>query len=325
MRTKLYLVLCPRFVRSDLKKIESYFHNLPTIYQLRGANLEENEGDRNDQPKEAKRDLNNLSDGTTIAKLLGYLILLQLYSETLLESQRKGKFPTAVNDDLLMLVRKLRLLQRKFVWPKERLEFLQIGPPEEIVRNLLGRVFNPLLSEGAVRRANQSCQTYNKGVDYHRKATKRTKAGSFYLQCKHKDCTAKLIIGADEKTVKKVYGGAHQGHDGNFMEKVVTTKVLKIISVNERNNIAPNVLHKNLQAELEREHGDKVILFIPNKENFGKRLRLRITTDFGIPPLPKSHLFNFCKRNGSNYVKTGGVLIPPKWGCGGQEVPETGF
>ena len=30
-------------------------------------------------------------------------------------------------------------------------------------------------------------------------------------------------------------------------------------------------------------------------------------------------------RNGSNYVKTGGVLMPPKWGCGGQEVPETGF
>ena len=30
-------------------------------------------------------------------------------------------------------------------------------------------------------------------------------------------------------------------------------------------------------------------------------------------------------RNGSKYVKTGGVLMPPKWGCGGQEVPEGGF
>ena len=84
MRTKLYLVLCPRFARSDLKKIESYFRNLPTIYQLRGANLEENEGDRNDLAKEAERDINKLSDGTHIAKLLGYLVLLQLYSETLL-------------------------------------------------------------------------------------------------------------------------------------------------------------------------------------------------------------------------------------------------
>ena len=27
-------------------------------------------------------------------------------------------------------------------------------------------------------------------------------------------------------------------------------------------------------------------------------------------------------RNGSNYVKAGGVLMLPKWGCGGQEVPE---
>ena len=42
-----------------------------------------------------------------------------------------------------------------------------------------------------------------------------------------------------------------------------------------------------------------------------------------------SYLTTFVKgsppRNGSNYVKTGGVLMPPKWGCGGQEVPEGGF
>ena len=42
-----------------------------------------------------------------------------------------------------------------------------------------------------------------------------------------------------------------------------------------------------------------------------------------------SYLTTFVKgsppRNGSNYVKTGGVLMPPKWGCGGQEVPEGGL
>ena len=42
-----------------------------------------------------------------------------------------------------------------------------------------------------------------------------------------------------------------------------------------------------------------------------------------------SYLTTFIKgsppRNGSNYIKTGGVLMPPKWGCGGQEVPEGGF
>ena len=42
-----------------------------------------------------------------------------------------------------------------------------------------------------------------------------------------------------------------------------------------------------------------------------------------------SYLTTFVKgsppRNGSNYVKTGGVLMPPKWGCRGQEVPEGGF
>ena len=42
-----------------------------------------------------------------------------------------------------------------------------------------------------------------------------------------------------------------------------------------------------------------------------------------------SYLTTFVKgstpRNGSNYVKTVGFLMPHKWGCGGQEVPEGGF
>ena len=42
-----------------------------------------------------------------------------------------------------------------------------------------------------------------------------------------------------------------------------------------------------------------------------------------------SYLTTFVKRcpprNGSNYVKTVGVLMPHKWSCGGQEVPEGAF
>ena len=44
---------------------------------------------------------------------------------------------------------------------------------------------------------------------------------------------------------------------------------------------------------------------------------------------PRSYLTTFVKgsppRNGSNYVKTVGVLMLPNWGCGGHEVPEDGF
>ena len=42
-----------------------------------------------------------------------------------------------------------------------------------------------------------------------------------------------------------------------------------------------------------------------------------------------SYLTTFIKgpppRNGSKYVKNGDFLMPFKWGCGGQEVPEGGF
>ena len=48
-----------------------------------------------------------------------------------------------------------------------------------------------------------------------------------------------------------------------------------------------------------------------------------------ITKSPGSYLTTFVKgsppRNGSNYVKTGGFLMPSKWGCGGQKVPDGGL
>ena len=42
-----------------------------------------------------------------------------------------------------------------------------------------------------------------------------------------------------------------------------------------------------------------------------------------------SYLTTFVKgpppRNGSKYVKNGDFLMPHKWGCGGQEVPDDGL
>ena len=44
---------------------------------------------------------------------------------------------------------------------------------------------------------------------------------------------------------------------------------------------------------------------------------------------PVSYLTTFIKgsppQNGSNYVKNGDFLMPFKWGCGGQEVPDNGL
>ena len=44
---------------------------------------------------------------------------------------------------------------------------------------------------------------------------------------------------------------------------------------------------------------------------------------------PGSYLTTFIKesspRNGSKYVKNGDFLMPFKWGCGGQEVPDNGL
>ena len=55
---------------------------------------------------------------------------------------------------------------------------------------------------------------------------------------------------------------------------------------------------------------------------------LRVVSE-AIKVSHRSYLTTFVKgsppRYDSNYVKTGGVLMPLKWGCGGQEVPDDGF
>ena len=56
---------------------------------------------------------------------------------------------------------------------------------------------------------------------------------------------------------------------------------------------------------------------------------LRNTKREAIIVSPGSYLTTFIKgfppRNGSNFVKTGGFLMPPKWGCGELEDPEGGI
>ena len=64
--------------------------------------------------------------------------------------------------------------------------------------------------------------------------------------------------------------------------------MLKILDENKGNNIGLNILHKQLQVDMMKTHGDEMKQFIPNKENFGKRLRERRNKVLGIPPPAKS-------------------------------------
>ena len=56
------------------------------------------------------------------------------------------------------------------------------------------------------------------------------------------------------------------------------------------------------------------------------RMFLRVVSE-AITVSHGSFLTTFVKRSPprNNYVKTRGVLMPHKWSCGGQEVPEDGF
>ena len=70
-----------------------------------------------------------------------------------------------------------------------------------------------------------------------------------------------------------------------------------------------------------------VSLYLLNEVVEDKRF-LRVVSE-AIKVSHGSYLTTFVKgsppRKGFNYVKTGGVLMPPKWGCGGWEVPEGDF
>ena len=144
-----------RFVRSDMRGMQTYMTNLPTIYGIQGEVLQEClRNNDNTGAKAARQYVEKLRNGTTLATILGYCQFLELYCECSLVSQHARKFPTTIIQASMKLESELEHLVENWAWEEESLKFGGFGSPRMIIEDLLSGVYRPYIARSsAVRNA----------------------------------------------------------------------------------------------------------------------------------------------------------------------------
>ena len=76
--------------------------NIPVFYSIIGKDYSDCvTGADNTKGKALKKELDNLSDGESLARMLGIMCLLEVYAPASLSSQSAKKFPTSIIQDLI--------------------------------------------------------------------------------------------------------------------------------------------------------------------------------------------------------------------------------
>jgi len=125
---------------------------------------------------------------------------------------------------------------------------------------------------------------YHENFAFHQKTTKRGAQGQSWLKCKISSCPAKLVIAADERTVLKVYGGAHIGHQSNLVEREIERRVKNAIKENKKSDTRANTILKEVQANILKDLGEGAVAYMPERETLAKRLKYRRDKELGLPP-----------------------------------------
>ena len=139
-----------RFVRSDMRGMQTYMTNLPTIHGIQGEVLQEClRNNDNTGAKAARQYVEKIRNGVTLATIVGYCQFLELYCECSLASQHARKFPTTIIQASMKLESKLENLVENWVWEEESLKFGGFGSPRLIIEDLLGGVYRPYIERSS--------------------------------------------------------------------------------------------------------------------------------------------------------------------------------
>lgn len=140
-----------RFVRSDLRSLETFTRNLTAYYHWFGKSLVMAiQRKDNTSSKEYLSKLNKLSSGSNIAYLIGYVSLLQCFSEGSVAGQSGKHFATTIFESILKLERELQSLADEWKWNESSLRFTSIQPPKRIIEMMMNEgIFRVELSAGA--------------------------------------------------------------------------------------------------------------------------------------------------------------------------------
>ena len=121
--------------------------NIPVFCQIQGAVLQECLANNdNTRAKIAKKKLRKLTNGVTLATVVGYCQLLDLYCACSLESQHSRKFPTSTLLAIMKLEEELENLGENWVWENKNLKFAGFGSPATIIQDLFNGIYHPYVS-----------------------------------------------------------------------------------------------------------------------------------------------------------------------------------
>ena len=143
-----------RFVRSDFRAAQTYMINIPTIFSIQGKVFQEcNESLDVTGAKVAKKYMDKLSNGTTLATMVGYCQFLELYVECSLTAQHAKMFPTTVLQAVMTLESQLEALAQQWSWFDDSLKFGRFGAPSVIVQDLLNGKYKPYIESSSAARS----------------------------------------------------------------------------------------------------------------------------------------------------------------------------
>ena len=152
-----------RFVRSDLRGIQSYMVNLPTLFNIQGEIMEQcNMICDNTGAKQAKALMDKMSDGKRLATLTGLAYLENQYAICSVQSQHARTFPITIMAEILKLDDELEELSKCWVWSKEDMKLAGFGRPNDIIQDLLSGIYKPRVKPGCTKRSNTIHSIYRK-------------------------------------------------------------------------------------------------------------------------------------------------------------------
>ena len=152
-----------RWVRASLTAYQAFFRNIPTFYILLGR--ESNACTDDEGMQDIYASIEQLVNGKFLALGIGRNQLLDLYAKTSLDAQYMRAFPTTVLGSVVTLCKSPTALKNCWEWETEKLQFIDIGSPKELLTSLKAGKYEPYVSDKAKQRAVASPKVNMSAVD----------------------------------------------------------------------------------------------------------------------------------------------------------------
>ena len=148
-----------RFARALLRGLTAALRNLPTLFNVLAKEHQEvgnitSQKFNNTRAKELEKVMGNLQNGRNLLVVIGFVQILEIFSEVSLEVQYSNHYPIQAWASIDSAKENLANLGEKWSWSTEEMKLSKIGTPQKIIDNIVqsaDKVYTPYVSLGAIR------------------------------------------------------------------------------------------------------------------------------------------------------------------------------